>query len=97
MTHEEPVDDPQLNNKRHQLVIDAAGRLAAAGMVVFNKSTESLVITELGQIAAKYYIRTASIEIFNKEFRPVMSEADVLGLLSMSTEVRALFESWSPN
>lgn len=87
MTHNEPVDDPQLGNKRHQLVTAAARKLAAAGMVTFNESTGSLVITDLGRIAAKYYIRTPSIEIFNSEFRPRMSEADVLALLSMSTEV----------
>ena len=87
MTHDEPVDDPQLGNKRHQLVTAAARKLAAAGMVLFNEATESLIITDLGRIAAKYYIRTPSIETFNKEFRPRMSEADVLGLLSMSTEV----------
>lgn len=87
MTHDEPVDDPQLGNKRHQLVTAAARKLAAAGMIMFNESTGALVITDLGRIAAKYYIRTLSIEIFNKEFRPRMSEADVLGLLSMSTEV----------
>lgn len=87
MAHEEPADDPQLGNKRHQLVTSAARKLEAAGMVMFNESTKSLVITDLGRIAAKYYIRTQSIEIFNKEFRPIMSEADVLGLLSMSTEV----------
>jgi antiviral helicase SLH1 len=92
MTHEEPGDDPQLGNKRHQLVTAAARKLADARMIMFNEITGSLIITDLGRIAAKYYIRTASIEIFNKEFRPVMSEADVLGLLSMSTEVRALPE-----
>ncbi|KAF8493511.1 Sec63-domain-containing protein [Gautieria morchelliformis] len=86
MTHEEPVDDPQLGSKRHQLVTTAARKLAAAGMVMFHESTGSLVITDLGRIAAKYYIRTPSIEIFNREFRPRMREADVLGLLSMSTE-----------
>ncbi|KAF8592674.1 Sec63-domain-containing protein [Ramaria rubella] len=86
MTHDEPADDPQLGNKRHQLVTAAARKLAEARMITFNENTGSLVITDLGRIAAKYYIRTASIEIFNKEFRPVMREADVLGLLSMSTE-----------
>lgn len=88
MTHEEPVDDPRLRNKRHQLVTTAARKLADARMVTFNESTGSLVITDLGRIAAKYYIRAQSMEIFNQKLQPRMSEADVLGLLSMSTEVR---------
>ena len=69
------------------MIVAAAKSLANAGMIVFNESTGALTIAELGNIAAKYYIRKASIEIFNGEFKPQMSEADVLRLLSMSTEV----------
>lgn len=56
-------------------------------MVTFNESTGDFTITDLGRIAAKYYIRYKSIEIFNKTFKEKMSEADVLGMLSQSTEV----------
>jgi hypothetical protein len=87
LTREEPVDDPQLGNRRHQLITSAAQKLSEAGMIRFDQSTGSLVITDLGRIAAKYYIRHTSIEIFNKEFKPIMTEADVLAMLSMSTEV----------
>jgi len=58
-------------------------------MIMFDQTSGSFTITDLGRIAAKYYIRHSSIEIFNKEFRPKMTEADVLGMLSMSTEVSA--------
>ena len=87
MSHDEPAEDPQLGNKRNLLVRAAAQKLADARMIHYNESTGALIITDLGRIAAKYYIRTASIEIFNKEFKPVMTEADILGVLSMSTEV----------
>lgn len=80
-------DDPQLGSKRNELVTAAAQKLAGAHMIIFDRSTGSFTITDLGRIAAKYYIRYTSIEIFNKEFRPRMSEADVLRMLSMSTEV----------
>ena len=66
----------------------AARKLASAKMILFVESTGSFTITDLGRIAAKYYIRHTSIEIFNQEFRPSMKEADVLGMLSMSTEVQ---------
>ena len=56
-------------------------------MIVFDRTTGVFNITDLGRIAAKYYVRHASVEIFNKEFRPKMTEADVLRMLSMSTEV----------
>jgi antiviral helicase SLH1 len=56
-------------------------------MVLFDQTSGVFSITDLGRIAAKYYIRHASIEIFNEKFRPKMTEADVLAMLSMSTEV----------
>ncbi|KAG6840439.1 hypothetical protein C0991_006704 [Blastosporella zonata] len=79
-------DDPQLGSKRHELATFAAKKLADARMIAFDQTTGAFTIKDLGRIAAKYYIRHSSIEIFNKEFRQRMSEADVLGMLSMSTE-----------
>ncbi|KAJ7895943.1 Sec63 Brl domain-containing protein [Mycena olivaceomarginata] len=79
-------DDPQLGNKRNDLITAAASKLADAGMIIFDRLSGDLTITDLGRIAAKYYIRSASIEIFNKEFHQKMSEAEVLAMVSMSTE-----------
>ncbi|KAG6911722.1 hypothetical protein DXG01_007972 [Tephrocybe rancida] len=79
-------DDPQLGTKRLELATIAGKKLADARMVAFDQATGAFTIMDLGRIAAKYYIRHASIEIFNKTFRQRMSEADVLGMLSMSTE-----------
>ena len=68
--------------------MNAVNRLVTARMVNWNRLTGALQITDLGRITAKYYIRLASIEVFNEKFRPRMSEADVLTMLSYSTEVR---------
>jgi antiviral helicase SLH1 len=87
MTYSDLSDDPSLSVKRRQLVTAAAQALVKARMITFNELTEAFIITERGQIAARYYIRHQSIEIFNKEMRPVMTEADVLRLISKSTEV----------
>jgi antiviral helicase SLH1 len=65
----------------------AARSLAEAKMIVYDVQEGIFNITDLGRIAAKFYIRHSSIEIFNKEFRPKMSEADALAMLCMSTEV----------
>ena len=56
-------------------------------MIAFEPDTGNFIITDLGRIAAKYYIRYKSIEIFNEVFKPKMTEADVLGMLCRSTEV----------
>ncbi|KAF9055071.1 Sec63-domain-containing protein [Hymenopellis radicata] len=80
------TDDPHLGSKRQELVTLAARQLADTRMMLFDRESGAFTITDLGRIAAKYYIQYKSIEIFNKEFRPKMSEADVLAMLSMSTE-----------
>ena len=85
------VEDPRLGNKRTELVREATRQLAQLRMVVHDPATGALQVTDLGRIAAKYYIRNASIENFNKEFQPKMTEADVLAMLSQSKEVRMRF------
>jgi replicative superfamily II helicase len=57
-------------------------------MILFDRQNDALAAQDLGRIAARYYVRYSSIEIFNGQFRPIMTEADVLAMLSMSTEVR---------
>ncbi|KAH9938549.1 Sec63-domain-containing protein [Fomitopsis serialis] len=86
MTRDQVAEDPYLGAKRTQLVIEAATRLAEARMITFDRTSRNFTILDLGRIAAKYYIRHASIEIFNKVFKPKMTEADVLVMLCMSTE-----------
>lgn len=87
VTRDSVQDDPQLGGKRNELIGVAARKLAETKMIVYDVHEGSFRITDLGRIAAKYYIRHSSIEIFNKEFRPKMSEADILAMLSMSSEV----------
>ncbi|KAG1753916.1 Sec63-domain-containing protein [Suillus paluster] len=86
MSWDNVIEDPQLGQKRSTLVLTAARKLADAGMINLTEKTGAFSITDLGRIAARYYIRYASIEVFNKEFKPKMTEADVLSTLSMSTE-----------
>ena len=90
LTHEDPVNDPDLTERSRGIIIRGARELAKVGMIQFDELHSKFAITDVGRIAAKYYIRHASIEIFQKEFKPRMTEADVLGLLSMSTEVSAM-------
>ncbi|KAI8448248.1 Sec63 Brl domain-containing protein, partial [Phakopsora pachyrhizi] len=79
-------DDPFLGSRRHTLIEVAAKKLQKIGMVIFDETTGSLQSTELGKIASKFYIKNASIEIFNGIFRSKMSEADILAMISESVE-----------
>jgi antiviral helicase SLH1 len=97
MTHDDPVNDPDLTERRHVMITLAGRKLAVAGMVQFNQDKGTFSITDVGRIAAKYYVRYASIEVFQQNFRPRMTEADVLSLLSMSTEVHPSTDENSTN
>src|ERR1700730_17846430 len=87
MSYDDLRNDPSLNNKRHQLVLAAAGSLVEARMIDHDRNHGSFTVTDLGRIAAKYYIHHKSIEIFNKIFGAHMTEEDVLAMVSLSTEV----------
>lgn len=93
MIPDEVARDSLLGAKRTALVNAAANKLALVGMIAFDRELGNFMITDLGRIAAKYYIRYKSIEIFNKVLKPKMTEADVIAMLCMSTEVRTMFRS----
>ncbi|KIJ70214.1 hypothetical protein HYDPIDRAFT_172092 [Hydnomerulius pinastri MD-312] len=86
MSREAPSDDPQLRQQREKLIIIAARQLAKLSMIDFDEPKGTFTIKDVGRIAAKYYIRHQSIEVFSSAFRPRMTEADILSMLSKSTE-----------
>lgn len=79
-------NDPALGTRRRDLVVSAAKILQRNGMIQYDEALDTLVSNELGQIASRYYLRSASVEVFNSLFRPTMTEADLLALLAKSTE-----------
>jgi antiviral helicase SLH1 len=81
------MSDPGLVEVRNKLIKLAAEKLEQAKMIAFDSSKHNFISTDLGRIAAKYYIQYKSVELFNRDFRRKMTEADVIALLSSSTEV----------
>ncbi|KAI9820347.1 MAG: hypothetical protein M1827_005969 [Pycnora praestabilis] len=79
-------DDPQLVQKRRELVIKAARVLQQSQMIIFNETTEELRAKDVGRIASQFYVLQSSIEIFNTMMRPRATEADVLKMISLSGE-----------
>ncbi|KAF7561752.1 hypothetical protein G7046_g2363 [Stylonectria norvegica] len=79
-------DDPQLVQRRRQLVIQAARTLQQCQMIIFNDRTEELKSKDIGRIASQYYILHTSIQVFNSMMQPHATEADVLKMISMSGE-----------
>jgi antiviral helicase SLH1 len=70
MSHDEPRDDPQLGNKRNELIVQAARQLSTAKMIRYDEINNSFVISDLGRIAAKYYLKYQTIEIFSQLSTP---------------------------
>ncbi|WWC64778.1 uncharacterized protein I303_107390 [Kwoniella dejecticola CBS 10117] len=86
MPHDVTKDDPQLGNKRNELISQAARLLQAAKMIRYDEIANTFAISDLGRIAAKYYLRYQTIEIFNTKFNPRMSNADLFQMLCEATE-----------
>ncbi|GAM91498.1 hypothetical protein ANO11243_095490 [Dothideomycetidae sp. 11243] len=79
-------DDPELVQRRRELVIKAARVLQQSQMIIFNETTEELRAKDVGRIASQYYVLQTSIEIFNTMMTPRATEADILKMISMSGE-----------
>jgi antiviral helicase SLH1 len=86
MLADEVVEDPQLGARRLIEITAAAKYLASCKMLQFDAATGQFTMTELGRIAAKYYITYKTIEIFNVRLKSQMSEADILAVFAQGTD-----------
>jgi replicative superfamily II helicase len=68
----------------------AAKALTKNQMLVFDESNGFFTPTDLGRIAANYYLRSDSVEVFNQALHARCSEADILGVISCSHEFDGL-------
>lgn len=83
-------DDPSLERKRREIITCAAINLDKARMVRYNQRTGDLNVTDLGRTASHYYIKYDTVEVFNEMLRPVMTEAEVLAMMSHAQEFQQL-------
>lgn len=79
-------EDPLLYNRRREMIISAARRLHGLQMIIFGEESGSFIPKDLGRIASDFYLLNNSIEIFNQMLNPRATEADVLSIISMSSE-----------
>lgn len=79
-------EDPMLLLRRRQLIIDAARRLHQLQMIVFDENAGAFTAKDLGRTASDFYLLHNSIEIFNHMLNPQATEADILAMISMSSE-----------
>jgi len=71
---------------REDLIKLNARKLDKARMIRFDERNGYLSATDLGRTSSHFYIRFETIEVFNEKFLASMTEADLFGLISLSTE-----------
>lgn len=83
-------EDMSLEKKRRDLVTTAAINLDKAKMIRFNRRTGDFNVTDLGRTASHYYIKYDTVEIFNDMLRSVMTESEILAMMSNAQEFQQL-------
>lgn len=79
-------EDPLLHNRRRSMITSAARRLHELQMIIFDENSGALNSKDLGRIASDFYLLNNSVEIFNQMINPKATEADILSMISMSSE-----------
>ncbi|CCF57836.1 hypothetical protein KAFR_0D01890 [Kazachstania africana CBS 2517] len=83
---EEIASDPQLYDRRKKMIITAARRLHSLQMIVFDEVSMHFTAKDLGRVSSDFYLLNESVEIFNQMCNPKATEADVLSMISYSSE-----------
>lgn len=90
MNYNDVIQDPTLELKRRELIITAAKCLDKAQMIRFNTRTADLHVTDLGRTASHFYIKYATVEIFNDLINNIMDYGSILHMMSMAQEFQQL-------
>ncbi|CAG8651394.1 1656_t:CDS:10, partial [Funneliformis mosseae] len=86
MNYSEIENDPELGKQRRELIVNAAKTLHKIGMIKFYEDTDYFEIQDIGRIASNFYITYKSMEIFNEKLKESMKEANILSIISQSSE-----------
>lgn len=79
-------EDPQLFERRTQMIMTAARKLHSLQMIIFDERSMHFISKDLGRVASDFYLLNESVEIFNQICNPRATEADILSMISMSSE-----------
>lgn len=86
------ADDPRLRGRLLELVQDAAYTLSQEKMVTFDPASGNLSMTNLGRVAAHFYIQAESVATFNESMglRPYPTDADLMRMIASANEFENL-------
>ena len=82
------ADDPMLRGRCRELVQQAATLLAQNKMMNFHPESGNLSMTDLGRVAAHFYVQAESVKTFNDmmELNPSPSDSDLCRVIASATE-----------
>ncbi|KAJ2829595.1 Pre-mRNA splicing [Coemansia erecta] len=83
-------EDPALRGRRAALAHAAAVELERSAMVRYDRRTGRLVATELGRVAAHYYVSHGSMAVYQQDLRADASDIDLLRVFALSSEFRLI-------
>jgi antiviral helicase SLH1 len=83
---QELAQDPLLVQRRRDMIIDAARKLHKLQMIVFDERSSAFIPKDIGRISSDFYLLNESVEVFNQMITSQATEADVLSIISMSSE-----------
>jgi len=90
LSFEDVFTDPQLENKRLELVKSAAENLDRCMMIRYDSKSGNLAVTDMGRVASHYYITHSTIESFNHMLTSHLNESEALEVLCSSAEFEQL-------
>lgn len=80
------MEDRHLEEHRRDLIVRTAKELNRCRMARFDERSGQLYVTELGRVASHFYIHHESIQLFDEALHSGMKTAEILALLSESSE-----------
>jgi replicative superfamily II helicase len=88
ITADQKSDDPMLRGRCMELVLEAVSFLSLNHMVNYHQESGHLGMTDLGRVAAHFYVQAESVSRFNEamKLRPFPTDAQLLRMVSTATE-----------
>ncbi|KAL5471241.1 hypothetical protein EMCRGX_G029336, partial [Ephydatia muelleri] len=88
VTPEEKESDPQLEQRRADLIHTAASLLDKNNLIKYDKKTGAFQVTDLGRIASHYYCTCESMATYNQLLKPTLSQIELFRVFSLSSEFK---------
>eukprot|EP01133_Synstelium_polycarpum_P007678 gene7678-8985_t len=90
VSHDEIDADPELEQRRLDLVHAAAVQLERNSLVTYDRKAGRLVPTDLGKVASHYYVTNASMSVYHEHLKPAMSDIELFRLFALSSEFKSV-------